>query len=89
MEDQSISGDGTDATRFTFRALDAYGNQRPYPAGDVALALSGPAELIAENPFSFAEYGGVGGGLSSRFPAPPGRSRLSPRIPPLVRQAPP
>ena len=63
VEDQNILGDGTDATRFTFRAVDAYGNQRPYPAGDVTLSLAGPAELIAENPFSFAEYGGVGGGL--------------------------
>ncbi len=72
VEDQSISGDGTDATRFTFRALDAYGNQRPYPAGDVALGLSGPAELIAENPFSFAEYGGVGGGLIQSLPGTAG-----------------
>jgi beta-galactosidase len=63
VEDSSIGGDGSDMTRFTFRALDKYGNQRPYPTGDVALAVSGPATLIAENPFSFAEYGGVGGGF--------------------------
>ncbi len=72
VEDASILGDGTDATRFTFRALDAYGNQRPYPVGDVTLALSGPAELIAENPFSFAEYGGVGGGLVQSLPGTAG-----------------
>ena len=30
IEDPIINGDGTDATRFTFRALDAYGNQRPH-----------------------------------------------------------
>jgi beta-galactosidase len=63
VEDASIVGDGSDMTRFTFRALDAYNNQRPYPTGDVTLTLAGPAELIAENPFSFAEYGGVGGGF--------------------------
>ena len=61
IEDASIAGDGNDMTRFTFRALDAYGNQRPYVTGDVTLALTGPATLIAENPFSFATYGGVGG----------------------------
>jgi beta-galactosidase len=72
VEDQSILGDGTDATRFTFRALDAHGNQRPYPAGDVTLSLSGPAALIAENPFSFAEYGGVGGGLIQSLPGTAG-----------------
>ncbi len=63
VEDATIVGDGSDMTRFTFRALDAYNNQRPYPTGDVALTLAGPAALIAENPFSFAEYGGVGGGF--------------------------
>ena len=30
LEDATIQADGSDATRFTFRALDAYGNQRPY-----------------------------------------------------------
>lgn len=72
VEDSNINGDGTDSTRFTFRALDAFGNQRPYPAGDVALTLSGPAQLIAENPFSFAAYGGVGGGLIQSLPGTSG-----------------
>ena len=35
LEDAKIVGDGTDATRLIFRALDAYGNQRPYVTGDV------------------------------------------------------
>ncbi len=63
VEDSSIVGDGSDMTRFTFRAVDAYGNQRPYPTGDVMLTLAGPATLLAENPFSFQDYGGVGGGF--------------------------
>ena len=61
LEDSSIEGDGSDATRFTFRALDAYGNQRPYVSGNVTLSLNGPAVLIAQNPFDFGGYGGVGG----------------------------
>jgi beta-galactosidase len=65
LEDTSITGDGTDATRLGFRALDAYGNQRPYIGGpyvdgDVALSLTGPAVLVGQNPFAFATYGGVG-----------------------------
>ncbi|MFZ0088318.1 MAG: glycoside hydrolase family 2 TIM barrel-domain containing protein [Solirubrobacteraceae bacterium] len=68
VEDEAIQGDGTDATRFTFRAVDAFGNQRPYAEGDVALILSGPGQLVAENPFSFATYGGVGGGLIQSRP---------------------
>jgi hypothetical protein len=65
-------GDGTDATRFTFRSLDAYGNQRPYPSGDVTLALNGPATLIADNPFPFATFGGVGGAFIRSQPGTSG-----------------
>jgi beta-galactosidase len=63
LEDATIQADGSDATRITFRALDAYGNQRPYVTGDVSLSLSGPATLVGDNPFPFATYGGVGGGF--------------------------
>jgi beta-galactosidase len=60
-DDESILADGTDATRVTFRAVDAYGNQRPRPGGQVSLSLAGPATLIGDNPFDFGTYGGVGG----------------------------
>ena len=59
-DDATISADGVDATRVVFRAVDAYGNQRRYPAGEVALTLSGPATLIGDNPFAFGAYGGLG-----------------------------
>ncbi|HYZ53909.1 MAG TPA: hypothetical protein VE733_10510, partial [Streptosporangiaceae bacterium] len=59
---------GSDITRVTFRALDAYGNQRPYVTGDVTLSLAGPATLIAENPFAFGTYGGVGGAFIRSVP---------------------
>ena len=61
LDDTTITGDGTDATRLTFRALDAYGNQRPYVSGDVKLSVKGPAVLVGQNPFAFELYGGVGG----------------------------
>ncbi len=60
LEDAKIVGDGTDATRLGFRALDVYGNQRPYVAGDVTVSLTGPATLVGQTPFAFATYGGVG-----------------------------
>ena len=72
VDDTSIAGDGNDMTRFTFRALDAFGNQRPNVTGDVTLALSGPATMIAENPFAFATYGGVGGGFIRSKPGTAG-----------------
>jgi len=77
VEDTSIVADGSDATRIAFRALDAYGNQRPYPAGDVTLARTGPAELIGDNPFEFATYGGVGGAFVRSVPAKTGVVRVT------------
>jgi beta-galactosidase len=45
----------------TFRAVDAYGNHRPYAGGTVTLAVAGPGELAGDNPFEFGTAGGVGG----------------------------
>jgi beta-galactosidase len=59
-DDGTISADGSDATRVVFRAVDAYGNQRRYRVGEVALNLSGPGILVGDNPFAFGEYGGLG-----------------------------
>ena len=59
-DDTQIIGDGSDATRVVFRAADAYGNQRRYASGEVSLHVTGPAELIGDNPFAFGEYGGLG-----------------------------
>ena len=59
-DDAAITADGSDATRVVFRAVDAHGNQRRYGAGQVALALSGPATLVGDNPFEFGKYGGLG-----------------------------
>jgi beta-galactosidase len=61
VDDSSIVADGSDTTRVTFRALDAYGHQRPYVTGDVTLALTGPGILVGDNPFAFGTDGGVGG----------------------------
>jgi beta-galactosidase len=63
--------------------VDAHGNQRPYPTGDVSLSLTGPAALIAQNPFAFAVYGGVGGGLVSSLPGRSGAVTLTAKHPTL------
>jgi beta-galactosidase len=60
-DDTTITADGSDTTRVTFRATDAYGNHRPDVTGEVTLTLTGPAVLIGQNPFAFGSYGGVGG----------------------------
>jgi beta-galactosidase len=66
LDDSSISADGTDTTRFTVRGVDAYGNHRPLAstnATQVTFSVGGPAALVADNPFPFGLYGGVGGGF--------------------------
>ncbi|MEP7024129.1 MAG: glycoside hydrolase family 2 TIM barrel-domain containing protein [Actinomycetota bacterium] len=60
-DDTSLEADGSDATRVTFRAVDAYGHHRPHLTGSVQLFISGPGTLIGDNPFPFGSYGGVGG----------------------------
>jgi beta-galactosidase len=60
-DDTTITADGSDTTPVTFRATDAYGNQRPDVTGEVTLTLTGPAVLIGQNPFAFGSYGGIGG----------------------------
>jgi beta-galactosidase len=72
VDDDQITGDGSDATRITFRATDAYGNHRAGVTGDVTLSISGPGTLICQNPFSFAEFGGVGGGFVRSLPSQTG-----------------
>ncbi len=84
-EDRAIEADGTDATRISFRALDAYGNQRPHVTGEVTLAIAGPATLIGDNPFPFAEYGGVGGCFIRSRPGRTGLVRISASHPSLGR----
>jgi beta-galactosidase len=59
-DDAAIQADGSDATRVVFRAVDAYGNQRRFPEGEVEFSLSGPATLVGDNPFAFGLYGGLG-----------------------------
>lgn len=59
LDDTSIVGDGSDATRVAFGAVDKYGNTRPYATGSVAFSLTGPATLIGDNPFDLTPVGGT------------------------------
>ena len=72
IADRSIEADGSDATRITFRAADAYGHQRPHVTGLVTLAVAGPATLIGDNPFPFASYGPAGGAFLRSQPGQTG-----------------
>lgn len=82
-DDDAISADGSDATRVVFRAVDAYGNQRPYVSGSVALRVAGPAMLVGDNPFAFADFGGVGAVWLRSIPNRRGPIRLTATHPTL------
>jgi len=86
-DDRSIQADGTDTTRLTFRALDAYGNQRRHVTGAVSLSLTGPATLIGDNPFPFGAYGGAGGAFVRSEPGRAGLVRVTARHPVLGQAA--
>jgi beta-galactosidase len=53
-DDTELSGDGRDATRVVLMATDEYGNIRPFSTAAVSLSLTGPGELIGENPLVLA-----------------------------------
>ena len=53
-----LIGDGRDVTRVILRVTDEYGNIRPFATGAVSLSITGPGEIVGENPFSLA--GGAG-----------------------------
>jgi beta-galactosidase len=89
VDDTQIYADGTDATRFTVRAVDRYGNQRPAPGGQVTLTLSGPGTLVTESVSGshgiadFATYGGVGGGFIRSVAGQSGQATLTASHPSL------
>ncbi len=57
-DDRELAGDGRDATRVVFQVTDEHGNIRPFATGAIALSLTGPGEIVGENPFALA--GGTG-----------------------------
>ena len=70
-------GDGVDATRVMFRAVDRYGAPRPYVPGQITLSVEGPAVLIGDNPFDFGAAGGVGAVWLRSRPGRAGTVRVS------------
>jgi beta-galactosidase len=51
-------GDGSDATRVWFRVVDENGNHRHLAYGAIRFEISGPGEIIGDNPFAL--IGGCG-----------------------------
>ncbi len=51
-DDIELKADGADMTRLVFKIVDQYGNRLPFATQVVSFELTGPAELIGENPFA-------------------------------------
>ena len=59
-DDNHLVGNGTDATRLEFRAVDKYGASRPFYGGQVSFEIAGPGQIVGDNPFDWEPSGGVG-----------------------------
>jgi beta-galactosidase len=57
-DDAELNGDGRDATRVVLAVTDSFGNFRPFASGAIRLSVTGPGEIVGENPFALA--GGAG-----------------------------
>jgi beta-galactosidase len=57
-DDAELDGDGRDATRVVLAVTDQFGNLRPFASGAIQLSLTGPGQIVGENPFSLS--GGAG-----------------------------
>ena len=57
-DDRELLADGADCTRIVLRVTDEFGRIRPIANDPIVFELTGPAELIGDNPFSLV--GGTG-----------------------------
>lgn len=58
-DDIELQGDGSDATRLAFGAVDKFGGA-PIRRGDASFETEGPGEIVGDNPFHLAARGGIG-----------------------------
>jgi beta-galactosidase len=72
-DDTTLSADGADTTRVVLRVTDEFDAIRPFAADPIRFELTGPAELIGDNPFSLV--GGTGA-IWIRATEQPGKVRL-------------
>jgi beta-galactosidase len=82
-DDSHLMADGSDSTRVVFRVTDEFGAIRPFADGAIVFELSGPAELVGDNPFAL--IGGTGA-VWVRAKEEPGEVRLTAKHPELGKQ---
>jgi len=82
-DDTTLVADGADATRIVLRVTDEFDAIRPFAADAIRFELTGPAQLIGDNPFSL--IGGTGA-LWIRAGEQPGKVYLTAHHPILGAQ---
>ncbi len=58
-DDEELMADGVDATRVTFGVEDKFGALRAFAAGEVALSVDGPGEIVGDRSFQMEDCGGA------------------------------
>jgi beta-galactosidase len=79
-DDTTLAADGADTTRVVLRVTDEFDAIRPFAADAIRFELTGPAQLIGDNPFAL--IGGTGA-IWIRADEQPGKVRLTAHHPNL------
>jgi beta-galactosidase len=82
-DDTTLGADGADTTRVVLRVTDEFDAIRPFANDAIHFELTGPAQLIGDNPFSLV--GGTGA-VWIRAGEQPGNVRLTAHHPYLGAQ---
>jgi beta-galactosidase len=72
-DDSSLLADGADTTRVVLRVTDEFGAVRPFASDPIRFELTGPAQIIGDNPFALV---GGAGAIWLRAGETPGKARL-------------
>ena len=83
-DDTALAADGADTTRVVLRVTDEFDAIRPFAADAIHFELTGPAQLIGDNPFSLV--GGTGA-VWIRATEQAGKVRLTAHHPNLGSQS--
>jgi beta-galactosidase len=82
-DDTTLTADGADTTRVVLRVTDEFDAIRPFANDAIRFELTGPAELIGDNPFALI---GGAGAVWLRATEQPGKVRLTAHHPVLGAQ---
>lgn len=83
-DDTTLTADGADTTRVVLRVTDEFGEIRPFAGHSISFDLTGPAQLIGDNPFALI---GGSGAVWIRAAEQPGKIRFTARHPYLGVQS--